>query len=74
MGSRHPVAIIATISLLRWMIIVILKPPKQRHIPIGIRTIAPEENCSPAKVRVWVRVSFRVGGQFSLGPIVLEPF
>ena len=56
------------------MIIVILKPPKQRHIPIGIRTIAPEENCSPAKVRVWVRVSFRVGGQFSLGPIVLEPF
>ena len=33
-------------------------------IPEGIRTIAPEENCPPVKVRVWVRVrvSFRVGG------------
>ena len=34
----------------------------------GIQTIAPEENCPPVKVRVWV--SFRVGG--SLGTIFLE--
>ena len=32
----------------------------------GIQTIAPEENCPPVKVRVWV--SFRVGG--SLGTII----
>ena len=40
-----------------------------------IRTTAPEENCPPIRVSVWVRVriSFRVGGQFSLGTIVLEP-
>ena len=38
----------------------------------GNRTIAPEENCPPVRVRV--RVSFRVGGQFSPGAIVLEPF
>ena len=37
--------------------------------PEGIGTIAPEENCPPVKVRV----NFRVGGQFSLGAIVLEP-
>ena len=38
-------------------------------------TIAPEENCPPVKVRVWIRirVSFRVRGQFSSGAIVLEP-
>ena len=41
----------------------------------GIRTIAPEESCPPVRVRVWVRVrvSFRVGGQFSSEAIVLEP-
>ena len=41
----------------------------------GIRTIAPEENCSPVRVSVWVRVriSFRSGGQFSLSTIVVEP-
>ena len=43
----------------------------------GIQTIAPEENCPPPPVRVRVlfRVSvrIRVGGQLSLGAIVLEP-
>ena len=41
----------------------------------GIRTIAPEENCPPVRVRVWVRnrVSFRVERQFSSAAIVLEP-
>ena len=28
----------------------------------GIRTIAPEENCPPVRVRIGVRVNFRVGG------------
>ena len=36
---------------------------------LGIRTIAPEENCHPVRFRV----SFRIEGQFSLGAIVLEP-
>ena len=40
----------------------------------GNQTIAPEENCPPVRVRVWLRVSFGVGGQFSSGAIVLEPF
>ena len=42
---------------------------------VGIRAIAPEENCSPVRVRVRVRfrISFKVGGQFSSGAIVLEP-
>ena len=37
------------------------------------QTIAPEENCPPVRVRVCLRVSFAVGGQFSLGAIVIEP-
>ena len=37
----------------------------------GIWTTAPEENCPLIRVRVCV--SFRVGGQFSSGPTVLEP-
>ena len=42
-------------------------------------TIASEEKCPLARVRVWLRirvwlrVSFAVGGQFSSGAIVLEP-
>ena len=40
----------------------------------GIRTIAPEENCPLVMVRVWVRVRFKVGGEFSSGVIVLEPY
>ena len=36
------------------------------------QTIAPEENCPPVRVRVCLRVSFAVEGQFSLGTIVLE--
>ena len=42
----------------------------------GARTIAPEKNCPPVRVRVWFRVSVRIrfGGQFSSGAIVLEPF
>ena len=39
----------------------------------GNQTIAREENCPLVRVRGWVRVSFGVGGQFSLGTIVLEP-
>ena len=39
----------------------------------GNQAIAPEENCCLVSDSVWVRVSFGVGGQFSLGPIVLEP-
>ena len=38
----------------------------------GIRKIAPEEDCPSVRVSVWFRVSFRVGGQFSSGRIVLE--
>ena len=30
----------------------------------GNQTIAPEDNCSPVRVRVWVRVSFGVGSNF----------
>ena len=39
----------------------------------GIRTIAPEENCRPVRVIVWVRISVSFGGQFSSGALVLEP-
>ena len=41
----------------------------------GIRTIPLKGNYLSVMVRVWVRVrvSFRVGGQFSSGAIVLEP-
>ena len=39
----------------------------------GNQTIAPKENCPLVRVRVWLRVSFGVGGQFSSGVIVLEP-
>ena len=38
----------------------------------GNQTITPEENCRPVRVRVWVRVSFGVEGQFSSMAIVLE--
>ena len=37
----------------------------------GNQTIAHEENCSPVRFRVSVRVNFGVGGKFSLGAIVL---
>ena len=40
----------------------------------GNKTIAPEEKCTPIRVRVWLRVSFGVEVQFSLGAIALEPF
>ena len=40
----------------------------------GNETIAPEKNCPEVRVRVWLRVSFGVGGQFSSGTMVLEPF
>ena len=44
----------------------------------GIRTISPKENCTPPPIRVKVlvriKVSFRVGGLFSLGVVVLEHF
>ena len=75
---------------------------KEGIVKKGIRTIVPEENCSPVRVgasvkvrvsfrvegqpdncpggklppgrvRVWVRVSFGIGWQFSSGAIVLEP-
>ena len=39
------------------------------------QTIAPKENSPPpVRVRVWVRVSFEVGGQFFSGAIVPEPY
>ena len=31
------------------------------------QTIAPKENCPPVRVRVWLRASFRVGGNFPRG-------
>ena len=38
---------------------------------VGVRTIAPEKNCPPVRVRVWFRVSKNWGwGQFSLGTII----
>ena len=40
----------------------------------GNQTITPKENYPPVRVRVWLRVSFGVGGKFSSGAIVLEPF
>ena len=39
----------------------------------GNQTIGLKENFPPVRVRVWVRVSFGVWGQFSSGAIVLEP-
>ena len=39
-----------------------------QYIQNGTRTVAPKKNCPP------VRVSFRVGGQFSSEATVLEPF
>ena len=41
----------------------------------GIWTIPPKENCPlvGVRVRVRVKVNFRVGGQYSLGVIVLKP-
>ena len=38
------------------------------------QTIAPKGNSPPVRVRVWVRVSLGVGGQFSLGAIFLAPY
>ena len=37
---------------------------------MGIRTIAPEENCFQVRIGVWVkvRISFRIGGQPDNGP------
>ena len=41
----------------------------------GVQKINPEENCPPpVRVRDWVAVRVRVGGQFSSREIVLEPF
>ena len=39
----------------------------------GNQTIVPKENYAPVRIRVWLRVSFGVGRQFSLGAVVLEP-
>ena len=38
----------------------------------SIRTIVHEGSCPPVRVRVWIRVRFRVGGQCSSGAIVLD--
>ena len=35
-------------------------PYQQILIFLGCRTIAPEENCPPVRVRVWFRVSVRI--------------
>ena len=47
--------------------------PEAAVLNDGIRTIAPEENCPPVRVRVWIRVSFGIGRQFYSGAIVIEP-
>ena len=39
----------------------------------GNQKIAPKENGSPVRVRVWFRFSFAVGGQLSSGAIIIEP-
>ena len=39
----------------------------------GDQAIALKEICPLVRIRVWLRVSFEVGRQFSLGAIVLEP-
>ena len=41
-----------------------LESDNDKHLSHGIWTIAPEENCPPVEVKVWVRVrvSFREGG------------
>ena len=39
----------------------------------GNQKIAPKENCSPVRVRVWFMFSFAVGGQLSSGAIIIEP-
>ena len=46
------------------------------YLLIGTRTIAPEENYSPVRVRVWVRIRVRKRGegQFSSETISLEAF
>ena len=36
------------------------------------QAIALKEICPLVRIRVWLRVSFEVGRQFSLGAIVLE--
>ena len=43
---------------------------------IGVRKIPPKENYPPVRVRNWVsfRVKVRIGGKFSSGTIVPEPF
>ena len=43
---------------------------------IGVRKILLKENYPPVRVRVWVsfRVKVRIGGKFSSGTIVPEPF
>ena len=43
---------------------------------IGVRKIPPKENYPPVRVRVWIsfRVKVRIGGKFSSGTIVPEPF
>ena len=66
-----------------------LPPPRKiaPHLGLGVRSrlglvlglggnqkIAPEKNWLLVRVRVWVRVSFKVGRQFPFGAIVLEPF
>ena len=46
------------------------------YLLIGTRKIAPEENYSPVRVRVWVRIRVRKRGegQFSSETIFLEAF
>ena len=44
-------------------------PTNNLNLLEDIQTIAPEENCPPVSVWVRVRVSFRVGGNFSRGQL-----
>ena len=59
-----------------------LPPPVRVGVSVNSRVIfrvggqpdnCPGEKLPLVRVRVWVRISFGIGGQFSSGPIVLEP-
>ena len=41
---------------------------------MATRQLPPRKIVPPVRVRVWLRVSFGVGGQFSSGTMILEPF
>ena len=40
---------------------------KRKSVKNGVRKIAPEENCPPARVRVWFRISVRIRAEGGRG-------